>query len=408
MNLLVVTQIYPEPYDDDDNKPTRTVEYFSKEWVKQGHKVLVIHCDSRFPKPFYYVPSFIKDYISNRYASQFPPIESTKKLKRQEFGIDIYSYPILKYYPGQGYSSKKLQKASKEIARYINEVGFKPDVVIGHFANPSLEIVVNLAKMFKAKSSIVFHLDCTEANISKYRIRENITQVGAIGARSLVEANEIAKRLNLNRIPFVCCSGVPNEEYVDVSTQCIKHDYCDREIEYLFVGSLFHRKHPETVVSAFSQLSSSTQNRHLTIIGVGTEDKNIQSLIKSKGIEHLVTLKGRIPRAGVIETMQNSHIFTLVSENEAFGMVYIEAMLQGCLVIASRGEGFDGIIVDGKNGFLCKAGDTQELFQIYKKIEAMTYEERNAIGCAAIETALHFSEREVAEKYLNDILENQR
>ena len=35
-------------------------------------------------------------------------------------------------------------------------------------------------------------------------------------------------------------------------------------------------------------------------------------------------------------------------------------------------------------------------------------EERNRIGQAAIDTALHYSEREVAERYLNDILENQR
>ena len=51
--------------------------------------------------------------------------------------------------------------------------------------------------------------------------------------------------------------------------------------------------------------------------------------------------------------MKNAQIFTLISDNETFGMVYIEAMLQGCLVIASKGGGFDGIIQDGINGFIC-------------------------------------------------------
>ena len=88
-------------------------------------------------------------------------------------------------------------------------------------------------------------------------------------------------------------------------------------------------------------------------------------------------------------------------------MVYIEAMLQGCLVIASRGEGFDGIIIDGVNGFICEPGNEKMLAQIYKRIQKMSIEERNTIGQAAIDTAIHYSEREVAERYLNDILSNQ-
>ena len=38
----------------------------------------------------------------------------------------------------------------------------------------------------------------------------------------------------------------------------------------------------------------------------------------------------------------------------------------------------------------------------------MTTEERNKIGQAAIDVAVHFSESEVAERYLDDILKNQR
>ena len=41
----------------------------------------------------------------------------------------------------------------------------------------------------------------------------------------------------------------------------------------------------------------------------------------------------------------------MISKNEAFGLVYLEAMLAGCIV-ASR-NGIDGIIIDGYNGFLC-------------------------------------------------------
>ena len=106
--------------------------------------------------------------------------------------------------------------------------------------------------------------------------------------------------------------------------------------------------------------------------------------------------------------MSEAQVFTLISHGETYGMVYIEAMLQGCLTIASKGEGFDGIIRDGENGFICAPGDQDELEKTYKKIGEMTIDERNRIGQAAIDTAIHFSEKEVAERYLNDILINQR
>ena len=56
----------------------------------------------------------------------------------------------------------------------------------------------------------------------------------------------------------------------------------------------------------------------------------------------------------------------MISSNEVFKLVYLEAMAQGCIVIASKGGGFDGINVDGQNGFLCEPGDSEQLESIYR------------------------------------------
>ena len=66
------------------------------------------------------------------------------------------------------------------------------------------------------------------------------------------------------------------------------------------------------------------------------------------------------------------------------------------------------MILDGINGFLSEPGDQVSLEAVYRRIAAMTTEERNRIGQAAIDTAIHFSEKEVADRYLSDILNNQR
>lgn len=51
-------------------------------------------------------------------------------------------------------------------------------------------------------------------------------------------------------------------------------------------------------------------------------------------------------------------------------------MVNGCLTIASRNEGFDGIVVDGVNRFLCRAADSNELEQIVDRINNLSAEEK--------------------------------
>ena len=81
--------------------------------------------------------------------------------------------------------------------------------------------------------------------------------------------------------------------------------------------------------------------------------------------------------------MQMSECFIMVSKNETFGLVYLEAMLQGCIVVASKNEGIDGIIIHGENGFLCNAGDVNELTKNLKiyRFSNWTREKKNIREC---------------------------
>ena len=405
MRILIITQLYPEPDDVGGNKPTRTVEYFAKEWVALGHQVIVAHCSSRFPFPFYLIPPRIKDRLAGATSNIFPPLSSRKKLVREEFGIKVYRFPMLKLFPGNGYSKKRMKMQADEICEKLQIDEFIPDLVVGHFANPSTELTRLISNKYKAKSSIVFHHDCTERNIVKYRIIENAAKIGAIGARSVIEAEEIKERLNLEKLPFICYSGAPNDAVQAAKKVCDKHDF-SKGIRHIYVGSLIKRKHLDVVVRAF--LNTAGEKDSLIVVGGGPEEESLRNLVFSLNADNRISFTGRIPREEVLRKMGDAQVFTLISHGETFGMVYIEAMLQGCLTIASKGGGFDGLIKDGVNGFICEPGDQDALECIYKRIAAMTVEKRNEIGQAAIDTAIHYSEREVAERYLNDILNNQR
>ena len=43
MNILLLTTIYPEPSSYGIEGDTNVVHYFAREWVKLGHRVVVLH-----------------------------------------------------------------------------------------------------------------------------------------------------------------------------------------------------------------------------------------------------------------------------------------------------------------------------------------------------------------------------
>ena len=405
MNILVITQMYSQPDDVGDNKPTKTVNYFVKEWIAMGHSVVVMHCPSKFPIALYLLPRFVKEKFAGKISTMVPSIESRKRLCRDEKGAKVYRIPMMKFIPGQAYSEATMKNQTKVIVSILKKINFIPDLILGHFANPSLELVANVSERYDAKSSIVFHHDCNGFNIKKYRIMENIERIGAIGARSIIEANQIKEDLHLEKLPFVCYSGVPNDAVQVVEKTCQKQNF-DDGIKYLYVGSLIKRKHIDVVVKAFLKIANPKDT--LEVIGGGPEEGLLKKLVDGSNANGNIIFTGRISRNNVLKHMKKSQIFTLISDGETYGMVYIEAMLQGCLTIASKGQGFDGIIVDGVNGFICNPGDEEDLVSIYKRISAMTEHERNTIAQAAINTAIHYSEREVAGRYLDEALRNQK
>ena len=117
-----------------------------------------------------------------------------------------------------------------------------------------------------------------------------------------------------------------------------------------------------------------------------------------------IFLFGNIPRKQVIKLLDESDCMLMISYGETFGLVYLEAMARGCITIGSRGEGMVGIIDDGVNGFLCEAGNSDELSEIIGRINLLTPSEKKRISNNAIKTATKFSDYNVAKNYINAVI----
>ena len=172
---------------------------------------------------------------------------------------------------------------------------------------------------------------------------------------------------------------------------------------FVYVGSFIRRKFPEKVLQGILQ-SSVSNNFRLNYVGDGANRNLIEKIITENHLENKVKLHGFVNREEVPQYIAMAQCFIMISEEETFGLVYLEAMSMGCITIASRNEGMEGIIEDGVNGFLCKAGDEKELAVIIDRINQMSNDELHTISQNASQTAMRLTDENVAADYINHII----
>lgn len=402
MNILALTSAYPQP-DDGTEVVTPTVQYLCRKWVENGHRVIVIHNNSCFPAGLYWIPGEIRKKLSSKLGHSFPAAESRKTLVRDDCGVSVYRFPMVKFIPYSKFSNRVLNAQVNKIQKVLEQESFVPEVIISHWVNPQVDLVRRLKEKYNARTSLVFHNDCSEKNIDKFALEEVPEIFDAIGCRSDAYADHVQECLKLPQKPFICYSGIPDEQAILQERRLSVDMTFQQNREFLFVGRLVEYKKVDVIIKALAK-AYPDKKFIFNVVGTGAEKDKLQSLANDMGISNNVIFHGQVSREKVFELMKKCFCFTMVSEKETFGMVYIEAMLAGCVTIASKDGGVDGVIVNGENGFVSPEGDVVALTELYKKIEMMSDEDINQLRKNAINSALGFKDSALAKKYLNDVL----
>jgi glycosyltransferase involved in cell wall biosynthesis len=135
-----------------------------------------------------------------------------------------------------------------------------------------------------------------------------------------------------------------------------------------WLGSLAELHKNKGLDVAIDTVSKISENKDFIflILGEGEERKNLEKLIKEKGLETKVFLLGFVQNAGTLLKAFNA--FILPSRTEALPYSLIEAGSARLPIIASRVGGIPEIIEDGKDGLLFKKENTEELENAIVKI----------------------------------------
>ena len=394
-NILLLVPIYPA--DDIKNQSAYITHYFAKEWVSAGYNVKVCQFPSNFPQIVYGISKLVGPLVDSKildHVRKYPLKEKFYELD----GICVSRFPMKKVFPHGKYSSKEISRAVDKTVAWCNQEGFVPDVIIGHWVNPALDIMCALKKKWNKPTCLVMHDDGFNFESShKKTWKEQLDSVDVIGYRSKAIKESFEKKWGHKESWFYCYSGVPRSFLANE----IRKDY-ETVQSFTFIGSMIQRKYPIANLEALG--NSSIKNWVLHYVGTGKELERVHSLYdkhysaKGRLIDH-----GWLSREEVRGVLEETDVFAMISRNETFGLVYLEAMSNGCITVASRNGGFDGIIKNGVNGFLCEAGNSQELKEIFERIHDLTQEERRRIADEAIATARMMTEEQVAMDYLHDV-----
>ena len=401
MKILLITTMYPNPLREN----TKVCHYFAKEWVCLGHEVKVVHFRSVFPHIYKLFMSLFPKFVERHFGDyKGSDMYDTSVLDYDMDGVQVQSLPIYKLIPHRRYPSSSIKKSIDCIRSYLERDSFVPDAIIGHFANPQMEIVSKLGRIYKnAKTCVVQHTDNPIQFKKNYPFsyKRILNSLDSIGFRSLPVKNAFEKVYGPMEKSFLCFSGVPYSYVENIPTS---KGFSDMPLNnYIYVGQFIARKYPLEVIKTLQNVYS---NGEYLLTYVGKKEvlyEQIHQYVSDNHLENQVEFTGQIPRDEIIKLYDQAQCFVMISREETFGLVYLEAMSRGCIVVASKNEGMEGIIEDGVNGFLCEAGNQQELECVLKRINCLSKEQKEQLSQNAVATAKNMTDRRMAEKYLENV-----
>jgi len=154
-------------------------------------------------------------------------------------------------------------------------------------------------------------------------------------------------------------------------------------VVFLFVGTGFQRKGLPRLLDAFARLADGSDR--LAIVGVDRSERAMRSRAARLGIAHRVTFAGGQddvrPWYGVADCL------VLPTLYDPFPNAALEAMACGLPLITSTSCGAAEIIVEGQNGYVCDALDTEALADRMRRMRPQTAAD---FGARARERSLEF------------------
>lgn len=154
------------------------------------------------------------------------------------------------------------------------------------------------------------------------------------------------------------------------------------------VGRLCEQKGQLLLIEAAKKLVDADVDFELVLAGDGEMRAELEALIESYALQKRVIITGWISSEAVRQHILDSRILVLPSFAEGLPVVIMEAMSLKRPVISTYIAGIPELIKHQGNGWLCVAGDIDDLTQTIQRALSTSTERLQEMGDAAYKTVL--------------------
>ena len=311
--------------------------------------------------------------------------------------VEMEDYPLFKHPPYALALAVALHDAVRK---------HELDLVHVHYAIPHATSAWVACEMLKGERDlkIVTTLHGTDITlVGLHPSFQAITQFSILRSHGLTAVSDFLKRETVRdfSVPESRIEVVPN--FVNTRIYRPGLEPCHRatlapdgEKIVMHISNFRPVKRVEDVVEIFARVLGEIPSR-LVLVGDGPDLPRARVKVEELGIRDRVVFLGEY--TPVQELLSCSDLFLLPSGSESFGLAALEAMACGSPVVASRVGGLPEVIMDGETGYLCEAGDIDEMAAASIKILSDDKHRKELSDAGRAFAVKHFSSECIVPRY---------
>jgi len=284
--------------------------------------------------------------------------------------VEISNYPVFQYPPYDlALAAKMAEVVDREHIEILHVHYAMPHAISAILARDLADHPVKVVTTLHGTDITVLGFDPT----FKKMISHGIEQSDAVTAVSNSLVKQTKEKLGVKKDISVIYNFVNEQEYYKRNLNHIKKQYNIKSDEKVVIHiSNFRKvKRVEDVIHTFSKIQSKIKAK-LLLVGDGPETSTAFQLVKKLGLEQYVLFLGK--QKNISELLSISDLKLLLSEQESFGVVLLEAMTCKVPCIGTRVGGIPEVVEHGKTGYLVELGDITQAAAY--GIELLTNEEK--------------------------------
>lgn len=233
------------------------------------------------------------------------------------------------------------------------------------FFSGKFSIWLSAINISKNKSFAIIHgseIKCR--GIWKQLFQRGLNKVSKIISVSNYTQNQLLRFYNLNNQNCIVINNGFKLEEKNINRV---RNNIHSPLTFITVGGMHSRKGQQNFIKAIPALINEFGQIKYVIAGIPQEINYFKELASNLNVLDIVEFKICPSDELVIELLNNSEIFVMLSENlengdfEGFGIAILEAMSMGLPAIGSKNTGIEDAISNGFSGILVNQGSVDQI-----------------------------------------------